>query len=76
MWGRKAVHWFSVTGLFEDFGGHVAWCTAGGGEDVELLFVHDARQTKVGDKEISIVFGRSEEEIFGFEITVDDAMVV
>jgi hypothetical protein len=38
----ESVHWFSVASFLEDFGSHVAWCAAGGGEDVELLFVHDA----------------------------------
>jgi hypothetical protein len=74
--GRRGVHWFPVAGLFEDFGGHIAWGAAGGGKDVELLFVHDAGETEVGDEEVGVVFGRSEEEVFRFEIAVDDAMVV
>ena len=40
---EKGLHWLSVTSLFEDFGGHVAWGAAGGGEDVESLLVHDSR---------------------------------
>lgn len=35
------LHWFTVAGLFEDFGSHVAWCAARCCEDVESFFVHD-----------------------------------
>jgi hypothetical protein len=65
-----------MTTLFEDFRGHVAWGAAGRGQHVELLFVHDARQAKVGDEQVRIVFWRAEEEVLGLQIAVDNAMVV
>ena len=33
---------------------------------MELLFIHDARETKVGNKEIGIIFGGAEEG--GFQV--------
>ena len=40
------------------------------------FFVHDPRQAKVGYEEVRIVFGCSEEEVFGLQVAVDNAMVV
>ena len=54
-------HWFAVASLLEDFRCHVAWCAAGGGQDMELLFVHDARETEVGYEKIGVVFRSAEE---------------
>lgn len=35
------LHGLAVAGLFEDLGRHVAWCAAGGCEDVERFLIHD-----------------------------------
>ena len=70
------LHGFAMTRLFENFRSHVARCAAGGGENVKSLFVHDSREAKIGDEEVSVVFRGAEEEILGFEITMNDAMVV
>lgn len=43
---------------------------------MELLFVHDAAETEVGNKKVGIIFGRAEEQVFGFEIAVNYAVVV
>lgn len=59
------INRFSVAGLFEDFGGHVAWCAAGGGEDVKGFFVDDAGEAKVCDEEVRIFCWSAEEEVFG-----------
>lgn len=70
------IHRLSVTGFLEYFRGHVAWRSACCGQDMELLFVHYSRETKVGDEEICIVFGSSEQEVFRFEVTVNYTVVV
>ena len=70
------LHRFSVACLLEDLWRHVSRCPAGCGQDVELFLVHYARKTKVGNEKVGVVFGSSEQEIFGFEISVDDAVVV
>lgn len=41
--GEISLHRLAVAGLLEDLGSHIARCTAGGGQDVELLLVHDPR---------------------------------
>lgn len=43
---------------------------------MELLFVHDAAETEVGDKQVGIVFRRAEEQVLGLEIAVNYAVVV
>lgn len=55
------VHWFAVPGLLEDLGRHVAGRAARGGQHVELLLVHDAREAEVCNEEIGVVFRRAEE---------------
>ncbi len=78
-WGvvrGDCVHGFTVAGLFEDFRCHVTWCAAGCGQDMELLLVHDSRKAKVSYQEVCVVFWSAEEEVFGFEVAVDDAVVV
>lgn len=59
------LHWFSVTGLFEDLGRHISRCAARCRQDVEGFFVHDSRQAKVGYQQVGVVFGGSEEEVLG-----------
>lgn len=43
---------------------------------MKLLFVHNARKTKVGNQQIGVIFWRSEEEILGLKVAMDDAVVV
>jgi len=66
----------TVANLFEDFGGHVTWSTARGGQNVELVGVNDARQAKVGDEQVRVLFGGAEEEILRFQIAMYDPVVV
>ena len=40
---------------------------------MELLFFHDTAQPKVGNHDVRIVSNSSEEQIFGLEITMNDA---
>lgn len=44
------LHWLAVAALFEDLRCHVSWRSAGCGQDVELLLVHDPRQSEVGNQ--------------------------
>jgi hypothetical protein len=62
--------------FLENFRGHIARSSTGGGENMELLFVHYPGKTKVCYQEICIVFGSPEQEILRFEVTMDDAMIV
>lgn len=65
-----------MTALFENLGSHVAGGATGGGQDVELFLVHDAREAKIGNEEVGIVLGGAEEQVLGLQVTVDDAVVV
>lgn len=65
-----------MAALVEDLGRHVTRSSAGRGQDVELLLVHDARQAKIGNHEICIVFGGAEQQVLGFEIAMHNAVVV
>ena len=53
------LHWFAVTRLFKNLWRHVPWRTAGSGEHMKLLFVHDSRQTKICYEKICVVFRSS-----------------
>jgi len=48
------VDGLTVTRFLEDFRGHVAWCSASGGEDVEGFFIDDAGEAKVCDEEVRV----------------------
>lgn len=72
----RGLHRFSMAALFEDFWGHVARRATGGGKYVKGLIVHYSRQAKIGNQEISVVLWRAEKEILGFQVTVNDAVVV
>lgn len=65
-----------MTGLLEDFRSHVSGSAACCGQDVELLFVHDSGQTKVGNEEICIILWGSKQEVFRLQVSMDDAVVV
>ncbi len=43
---------------------------------MKLFFIHDSRQTKIGDEEICVVFGGPKEEILRLQISMHDAVVV
>lgn len=43
-------------------------CATNFGEQGESLFVHDATETKVGNHDVSVFIGSSEEEILWLEI--------
>lgn len=70
------LHWLAMSRLLENLRCHVAGSAAGGGEHMEGLFIHDARQTKVGNEQIGIVLGRAEEQILGLEIAMHNAVLV
>lgn len=65
-----------MTCFLEYFWGHIAWRSTRRGQDVELLFIHDSGESKISDEEICIVFGSSEEEVFGLEISVHYSVIV
>ena len=73
---KSSLHWLSVTSLSEYLRRHVTRCTTGGGEDMELLFIHDSRQSKVGNEEVRIVLRRSEQQVLRLQVSVDNAVVV
>jgi len=70
------VHWFPVPGLLEDLGRHVPRRATRRRQDVELLLVHDPRQTEVRDQQVRIVLRGAEQEVLGLEVAVHDAVVV
>ena len=70
------VDGLAVAGLAEDLGRHVAGGAAGGGQDVELVLVHDAREPEVGDEQVGVVLGRAEQQVLGLEVAVHDAVLV
>lgn len=77
---RKAwpvyVHWLAVARLPEYLWRHIARRTAGRCQHVEGFLVHDSRQTKIGDKEVGVVFRGPEQKVLRFQISMHDAMIV
>ena len=65
-----------MSGLPENLRCHVAWGTTSCRQDVKLLFIHNSRQSKVGDEKICVVFRSAEKQVLGLEIAMDNAMVV
>ena len=65
-----------MPGLPEDLGRHVAGRSTCGRQDVELLFIHNSRETKVCNEKVGIVFWGSKEEVFWLEVSVDDTVIV
>jgi len=43
---------------------------------VELLFVHDAAEAEVGNQQVGVVFGCTEEKVLGLQVAVYYAVVV
>jgi hypothetical protein len=70
------VHWLPMTGLLEDLGCHISWSSTCCGQDMELLLIHNSRQPEIGNQEISVVLRGPEEQILGFQIAMDDTVVV
>lgn len=62
--------------FLEDLRRHVAGGAAGGGQDVEVLVVHDAAEAEIGDEQVGVVFGGAEEQVLGLEVAVHDAVGV
>ena len=73
---QSALHRFAVSSLAENLRCHVTWCSARRGQDVELLLIHNARQSKVGNQQIGIVFWCSEQQILRLQVSMHDAVVV
>jgi len=46
------VDGLAMTRFLKDLWGHVAWCSASGGEDMEGFFVDDAGEAKICDEEV------------------------
>ena len=69
-------HRLAVPGFPEDLGSHVSRSSTGGSEHVKLLLVHDARQAKVSDQQVGVIFGRAEQQILGLQVSMDNAVVV
>ena len=73
---KDDLHWLPVAGFLEYLRRHIPRCAARRGEDVELLLVHDPGQAKVCDEQICVVFRSAEEKVLGFQVAVDDSVVV
>ena len=73
---RNFLHWLAVTSLPEDFRRHVAWCSTSCCQHVELLLVHNPRQSKISDQQIGVIFWRSKKKVFWFQVTMDNAVIV
>lgn len=43
---------------------------------MELLLIHNPRETKVSDQKIGIILGRPEQQVLWFEVAMYNAMVV
>lgn len=71
-----ALHRFAVPSFAEDLRCHVTWRSACRCQDVELLFIHNSRQPKVGNQQIGIVFWCSEQEVLRLQVSMYDAVVV
>lgn len=65
-----------MTALLEDLRRHVARRTAGCRENVELLLVHDAGQTEIGNQKVGIILRRAKKQVLRFQVTMHDAMIV
>ena len=70
------VDGFTVAGLFKNLWRHIAGCTTGCGKDCDLFIVDDSGEAKVGNEQIAVFGLVSEEEVFGFEVAVDDALLM
>ena len=70
------LHWFAMSHLLEDLRCHVPWCSTGGRKDVEGVFVHNSRQSKIRNEEVGVVFGCSKQQVLRLQIPMDDAMIV
>jgi hypothetical protein len=65
-----------MAALAEYLRSHVAWCAAGGSQNVKLLFIHDSAEPKVCDKQICIILWCPEKQILWLEVAMHNAMVM
>jgi hypothetical protein len=70
------LHWLAMAGLPEYLRCHVAWSTAGCGENVKLLLVHDAREPKISNQQIGVVLWCSEQQVLWLQISVHNSVVM
>lgn len=72
----RHLHRLAVASLSEDLRSHVAWSSTGCCQDMKLFFIHNARQSKVSNQQVGIVFWRTEQQVLGLQISVYNSMVV
>ena len=65
-----------MTALFENLWRHVSRCTAGCSQDVKLLFIHNAGESKVGNQQVCVVLWSTEEKVFWFQVSMYNAVIV
>ena len=65
-----------MSSFLENLRRHVPRCSACRCKNMKCFFVHYPRKPEIRNQKVCIVFGGSEEEVLGFEIAVDDTMVV
>jgi hypothetical protein len=70
------IHWFSMTCFPKDFRGHIPRGSTSCCQDVELLFIHNSRQSKIRDEEIRIILRCSEQQILRLQVAMHNAVVV
>jgi hypothetical protein len=72
----RDLHWLAVACFPKNLRSHVAWCSARGGKNVELLLIHDSRQSEVRDQQIRVVLWCSEKKVLRLQVSMYDAVVV
>ena len=65
-----------MTGLFKYFRGHVSGGATCSCEDMKGFIVHNSREAEISNKQVSIILRGAEKEVLGFQVAVDDAVVV
>jgi hypothetical protein len=55
-----SLHWLSMAGFPKDLRGHVARGSTGCRQDMELLFIHDPRQSKIRNEKVCVILWCSE----------------
>lgn len=62
--------------LLENLRRHITWRPTRRRQHMKCLLVHNPTEPEIRNQQIRIIFGRSEEEVFGFQVAVDYAVVV
>jgi hypothetical protein len=65
-----------MASLPEDLWSHISWGTARSGQDVELLLIHNSGETKIRNQQVCVILWCSEEQVFGLEIAMYNAVIV